>query len=352
MSLSLGVNFPWVSCGHDFGPRPPPWAGAKPTDWARVTDELRALRALGLTTARWWVFGGGVNLPCGSDPSEIATRRPFGPRWPRAAERWAPRRPLPALPRAFLEDFERLLDACALTGVALWPSLVSFEAFLPLEVQAAGVTSRGRDAIVLDPGFFDATLEPMLDVCAGRPGAVRAFEVVNEPRWAMTKGWLHAAYGEHPPWVRPEVMSRFVVDGAERIARRGIRASVGFLDAAAPWLTTEGRGRLRHLAGSGRYVHQHHHYPSVVGEPTLPPAWRSAIRPVWVGELSTSRHGRWNDTGLAEDDDDAYLARRLALVEAYGYEGALLWARHAEDPHTRWDATVEAQVRAMGRQAR
>ncbi|MEZ4339431.1 MAG: hypothetical protein R3B82_22640 [Sandaracinaceae bacterium] len=352
MSLALGVNFPWVTCGHDFGPRPPAWAGAPPTDWAKVAEELSHLRGLGVTTARWWVLGGGVNFPCGIDPAEAAVRGRFGAGFPRTAERWFPRGAPPRLPDAFLEDFARLLDVCAKSGVALWPSLVSFEAFLPLETQSGGVTSRGRDRLVLHPGFFDATLEPLLEVCESRRDAIRAFEVVNEPRWALTADWLRAEHGRHPTWVAPEAMSRFVAEGAERIARRGLVATVGFLDAAAPWLTHEARGRLRRLADAGRYVHQHHHYPSVIGAKTLAPAWQSAIRPVWLGELSTSRHGRWYDAGLREDDDGAYLARRLALVEARGYDGALLWAFRATDPHTRWDARVEEQLRAFGGDAR
>ncbi len=335
MSVELGVNFPWVACGHDFGPRPPAWAGAKPTDWAAIEGELRALRALGLRVARWWVLAGGVNYPCGVDPASIAVRERWGFGLPRRAERWVFPGPPPPLPRAFLEDFERLLGACAASGVALWPSLVSFEAFLPIEVQTGGVTSRGRAELVLHPGFFDATLEPLLDVCERWRGAVRAFEVVNEPHWALSPAWVDAAR-----------MSRFVAEGAERIARRGIAASVGFFDAAATWLSAEAKGRLRRLAARGRYVHQHHHYPAADRHTTLPPAWQSAVRPVWLGEVPTSRRGRWRDAGLAEGDDARYLARRLERIEALGYEGALLWAWRARDAHARWDATVEAQLRA------
>ncbi len=344
--MRLGVNFPWVTCGHDFGPRPPAWAGAAPTDWARVEVELTSLAAIGITSVRWWLLGGGVNFPCGIEPSAIASRRPFGSTFPADAHLWEPVSPLPPLPAAFIEDFERLLVICERAGLALWPSLCSFESFLPIEEQAGGVTSRGRGQLLLDSGFYDSTLEPLLDACERHRGGLFAFEVINEPSWALTAGWLHARFGDHPPWVSAEAMSAFVLDGVDRIARRGITATIGFLDASVPWLDVVARARLRSLAARGLYVHQHHHYPGVTGQRALPPAWRSAVQPVWIGEVSTTRHGRWRGSGLAEDDDEAFLRRRLEHIEARGYAGALLWARHASDPHAGWDERVEAAVRA------
>ena len=350
--MKLGVNYPWVHCGHDFGPKPPPWAGGAPTDWGAVGDELARLRALGVRSARWWVLAGGVNLPCGSEIAAFADRRPFGPGFPAAAERWVPRGPLPALPDAFLDDFDRLLAACEAADVGLWPSLVSFEAFLPIEDQTGGVTSGGRGAVVLDPAFLDAVLEPLLDVCEARPAGVFAVEVVNEPRWAMQPGWLASRFGEHPPWVRAEAMSGFVRDAAERIAARGLTASVGFLDGAVPWLSVGALASLRALAARGRYLHQHHHYPGVTGARTLVPAWRQAIRPCWLGELATSRHGRWHDPGLREDDPTRFLEARLELVRRRGYDGALLWARRATDPHVLWGERTESQARAIAGEPR
>lgn len=359
MSFTLGVNFPWVTCGHDFGPRPPPWAGAPGTDWAAVEDELRGLAAAGLRAARWWILAGGVNLPIGASPLEVARRAPFLERWPRAQlwkrrlrktpedpEHWILERPLPRAPRTFLEDFDALLAACARTGVRLIPSLVSFELFLPLEDQASGVTSRGRDTFALGDSmhpFFDALLEPMLDVAERRPDGLAAFEVANEPGWALVPGWEKDRYGAHPPWVDALALSRFLEEGARRIARRGIVATVGFLDPAPPWLAPSARTTLARLAASGRYVHQRHHYPGVTGVAALPPADTSPIRPIWLGELATSRHGPWPDL----DEGDDHVAQRLEHVRARGYDGALLWAHRATDPHVRWDADIRAQVRRV-----
>ncbi|HJL18396.1 MAG TPA: hypothetical protein RMH99_22220, partial [Sandaracinaceae bacterium LLY-WYZ-13_1] len=150
MSFSVGANFPWVTCGHDFGPRPVAWAGAPPTDWAAVEAELRALRRLGVSLVRWWLLAGGVNYPVGTPAEAVARRVPFDPPapwwapWRRgrrrrpALERWAPTGPPPALPRAFLDDVERLLAAAARAGVRLVPSLLSFELLLPIRDHRGG----------------------------------------------------------------------------------------------------------------------------------------------------------------------------------------------------------------------
>ena len=361
--FTLGINFPWVSCGHDFGPRPPPWAGAAPNDWGGVARELEALRALGIGTVRWWIFAGGVNLPVGADPSGIAERVPFldpFPPWRRAfvlrrrevPERWEPRAPLPPLPRAFLEDFERLLEACAASGVKLVPSLVSFELFLPLRAQPQGVTSGGRAAFVMGShrdAFFDGCLEPLLEVCERHRGAVAAFEIANEPGWALRANWEKARFGSHPSWVDAHALQSFLVEGARRVARRDLRATIGFASARPAWLAPSERTTLRRLAERGAYVHQLHHYPKDIGARTVPHARESAVLPCWIGELPTARSDRWNDRDLAEDDPESYLARRIELAIDLGYEGALLWSRHATDRHTRWDDTTRSQVRRVAR---
>ncbi len=356
--MRLGVNYPWVTCGHDLGPRPPAWAGAPPTDFAAVERELTGLRADGVDCARFWIFGGGVNLPVGARPEEVAVREPWLDRFPawrrlfvaRRAEvpaRWRLTRALPDVPRGFLDDLERLLQACRASGVRLWPSLVSFELFLPIDDQVGGVTSRGRADFALGANaaaFLDATLEPMLEVCEAYRDAVEVFELANEPGWCLVPSWERRRWGTHPAWVEPEALADWLVEGARRVARRGLIASVGFLHADPPWLPPSAKMTLRRLAERGAYRHQVHHYPSVTKVARLPDAADALCRPCWVGEIATSRHGRWDELST-EDDPRGYLAGRLALAEARGYEGALLWAHAATDPHVRWDAETRGQVR-------
>lgn len=364
--MELGINFPWVTCGHDFGPRPPAWSSAPPTDFAAVEAELRALRDDGITCARWWILAGGVNLPVGADPCTVARREPWLDAWPRherpfvarrehVPERWVLTAPLPPLPRAFHDDLARLLDACRASGVKLWPSLISFELLLPIEDQVGGVTSRGRADFALGDNagaFFDATLEGVLDVCEHYRDAVEAVEIANEPGWALVAGWERARWGTHPAWTTPEILGDFLVEGCRRVARRGFVSSVGFLHADPPWLPPSAKMTLRRLAERGAYRHQTHHYPSVTGTRVLPDASRAVCEPCWVGEVATSQEGLWPELAETEHDADGFLAARLAHAERRGYAGALLWAHRSTDPHTRWDEGTRAQTRRWAEERR
>lgn len=350
MAFALGVNFPWVTCGHDFGPRPSAWAGARPTDWSAVERELTALRALGACVVRFWILAGGVNYPVGRDAHAIADvvpfHAPYPSRWAWArgrAHRFEPRTDPPPLPDAFLDDFTRLLAACRAAGVALLPSLFSFEIFLPILDQKGGPKSGGRGAFVLGnrtPRFFDGVLEPLLERSEAYRDAIFAWEVMNEPDWAVLPT------PERGPWVSPDALAAVLLEGVRRIARRGFTATVGFANARPSWLPMPVTRELRALAERGAYLHQRHFYPREDLGMRLAPASESAITPCLLGELPTAQARRWADPELwrTECEPERYLEARLALAEQRGYVGALVWACRSDDPQTRWDARVRAQL--------
>ena len=347
----VGANYPWVSCGHDFGPRPPPWAGARPTDWDAVRRDFDELRVLGLSVVRYWILAGGVNYPVGRDPSELGERVPFREPYP-SHWRWAdahslrfePRVEPPPLPSAFLEDFARLLEACRAAGVKLIPSLLSFEIFLPILDHQGGPASGGRGALVLgrhQGAFLDAVLEPLLDVSESYRDALFAFEVMNEPDWPAL------AAPHRGPFAPPAALCDFLVDAATRIARRDLLATIGFCNARPTWLTGAAREALATLAARGRYLHQRHHYAREDLGMRLAPARESAIEPCLLGELPTAQYSRWADPELwaTESEPDRYLEARIALAKERGYAGALVWACRSSDLHSRWDGRVKAQVK-------
>jgi len=390
--MRLGLNLPWIDCGHDFGQRPPPWnGGPRPPqrDWAALGRELgQWRRELGVEVVRFWVLAAGVNYPVGVDPRDHLSLAPLSPedallgrggRWLRGALIRATWREsqrfvldsttrLPPLPESFLADFEALFRVAAEAGVKLMPSLCSFELFHPLESQGPDVFSRGRGALVFGNDgddseqierFFDATLEPLLDVAARHRDALEAFEVINEPDWSVEGGPLHGRFHGRslrimPKTVSAPMMARFLERGVARIIARGLRSTIGFKLANPKWLPKALHARLAELGAAGDYVHQVHHYPSLYEPWRLRRHTGLPIRPCIVGEMPTRQakalgvsHGWWRerlgDLSRAADAD-AFLERRLEICVELGYPMALLWAAKSGDEMTAWGPRERAQV--------
>lgn len=382
MSFVVGLNYPWLDCGHDFGDKPPGYGPARGEErWRALRDELRTLGRSGARVFRWWILAGGIGYPAGQDartwadvvPADVgrlgafadaalpglAERLPFGAgRW-RAYEtlRLCPGASPPTLPSAMLQDFGRLLDVCLEAGVQLLPSLVSFEFFQPLVTLGPGASKRGRGCFVFGEqgegvdAFLDATLTPLMQVSATRPGAVWAWELINEPKWAVPGTGLQL--DGCTPTVRTvsaEAMSHFIARGVQRIAEAGFVATVGFAEAEARWLTDEAWPVLRQHAEAGRYVHQRHHYPRGLGG-CLPRADESPITPCLLGEFPTARPngldvGLWRDRELKESEavDERRLHARLELIRARGYVGALPWSLRSSDRQRQFGATERGQL--------
>src|SRR5690606_33642770 len=119
--------------------------------------------------------------------------------------------------------------------------------FGPLREHGRGVTSGGRAPFVFGhygsdaeiARFLDATLSPLLAMAQRRSEAIGAFELVNEPEWAVRV--LRRPTRPIPA----RFMRRFVALGVERIVAAGLRATVGFVDARAAFLD---RALVSHLA--------------------------------------------------------------------------------------------------------
>lgn len=360
MSFFVGLSHPWVRCGHDFGPRPPAWAGVGRTDWTAVEADLRRWREVaGVTWSRWWLLAGGVNYPVGRDPDACFRRE----------GRHFVGDP-PPLPTAFLDDFEELLRAASRAGVKLLPSLLSFEFFLPRSALTGGSAfTGGRAPIVFGnrqapleasiDAFLDATLSPLLEVSSRHRASVGAWEVVNEPDWVVEGGPLHLHVTEGRPRRTPKTVPRrfmcaLIERAVDRIVGRGFVATVGFKAADPPWLLPRLTRKLRRYGGHGEYLHQLHYYPSLLEPRALPRHDRLPLRPCVVGEMPTAMGRRldpfvmrWRDDRDRERgrDPSRYLERRLDIVRRKGYPGALLWSGRAADRASTWGPSQWAQVR-------
>jgi hypothetical protein len=364
-SFALGANFPWIDCGWDFGEPPPGWQRNPAQDWGRVERDLSELSLLGIKIVRWWVLAGGVNYPVGRAISEIAERVSV----PLRGEHWQLKQGarLPRLSDAFLADFEQLCRAANNAGVQLMPSLLSFEWFDRIRPD-----SRGRSRLVFGKphadykaqieAFLACTLDPLLEVSRSQARAIHAWETINEPDWVTHGGPLNLSVDKT---VQDYQMDALLFSATRRIERAGFVATTGFKVARPSWLQPYLWDYLRELAESGRYVHQLHHYPTLLSERTLPLARQSPILPVLVAEFPTSdawslQNAPWADRGLSEHLPRLYLERRLELIRDSGYAGALLWATepawlqerrvksggpYTMDSRTLWSERQRAQVR-------
>lgn len=379
----MGLNLPWVDCGHDFGEEPPAWGGApRPGRFAGLGEALAPERAAGLELLRFWVLGGGKNYPVGERPGARfdvieERRRRLGGRLPG----WIPphrdqhfRLPTgenpPGLTVAFLEDFAAFLQEVASAGLRAWPVLLSFEAFFPIEFQG-GVLGQGRGPVILGDAwqgggpaavdaFLDAVLEPLLERCEDHREHIAAFELVNEPEWAVRGGPIHARLHAGGPRVMPktvaaEAMGAFLERGIARIVRRGFVSSIGFKQGDPRWLPPSLHRALGGAAAAGSYIHQHHYYPSLYEPEPLPEYDELPFRPCYVGEMPTRRFPLFGPMAMAwldaparlrqHLDPERYLQERLDVIASRGYPAALLWSRNGDDEMCAWGDAQRDQVR-------
>lgn len=334
----MGLNVPWVACGHDFGPPPPAWSGAARTDFGALERDLVAWRADGIRVVRFWLLGGGVNYPVGRRPQDVGWR-----------VRGAHYEGAPvALGARFLEDVRSLQTACANAGVRLVPSLLSFEALFPREVP--GSVSRGglRRVLLEDPArAHDALLAPLLEVLD--PAHVRAVELMNEPDWVVRGGPVHA-HRRGGRWrlttdrVPRAHLEDWLREGIARVAAAGHVPTVGFARADAQKFWSSALCQSLRQVG----LWQVHHYPGWRGRP-LPSATPGAV----VGEFASAPPG-WHPAARPwrlprESEPTRYLRARLEHVRARGYAGAWLWSARARDPASAWGPQQRVQVRDFTR---
>ena len=382
-ALQVGLNLPWIDCGHDFGEEPPAWGGqARAGRHTGLGQRLAAERAAGLELLRFWVLGGGKNYPVGERPGA----RLDVIRSPRGGSRTIgglsgaraddlhfalpPGARPPALTPAFLDDFDSMLSEIGAAGMKAWPVLLSFEAFFPIEFQG-GVLGQGRGPLILgramgDRGsaesvaaFLDEVLEPLLQVCARHREHVAAVELVNEPDWVVQGGPVHARLHAGRPRVMPKTvaaaaMERLLRAGVRRVRAHGLVASIGFKQADPRWISSAFGRELREAGAAGEYLHQLHYYPSLYEPGRLPRHETLPIQPCIVGELPTRRFPllgpramAWLDEPRrlqAHLDPQRYLGERLALIERRGFPAALLWSRESDDEMCAWGPAQRRQV--------
>src|SRR5262245_26185515 len=330
--MRVGVNYPWLDYGWDFGLGPPRWRGDRTAPrWLDVIDEhLDRLRTIGITVVRWFILADGLTY--GTDAA--APRR--DETVPGGGWRFDP----PALDQDVVDAFDELLRRFARTASAgatpmqLIPVLVDFHfcgpALRPVE-DDDGWVKRGRADAIRDAEkrsrFLTAALDPLLAVSARYPDVIYAWELINEPDW-VTDGW-------HPnPFARPPIPERamrdFLGDGVTRIRAAGFASTIGYAS-----IDTLRRSNVQ------ASIDQFHYYPD--GRSLL--ASHSLDAPVSriIGEFATSTDDIWPDLAVRSQD----VGHRLALAARRGYALALPWSFLAVDRHTSWSERVEWDIRTF-----
>ena len=338
--MRVGVNYPWVDYGWDFGVAPPSWRGHDDDPrWMSVIDEdLRRFQALGVTVLRWFILADGLTYGSGTGAPWLD---PLTGRWHFAA---------PRLSAEALGHFETLLlriEAANQSGaepLQLLPVLIDFHfceaGAMPVTVDNAvdpDWVKGGRAEAIAEAAnrqrFFDGVLDPLLRVSQAHAGAIIAWELINEPEW-ITSGWHPDGQSAHP--VDAAAMTSFLTEGKSRIRQFAIKPTIGFA-----MIDTLRR------TGITAEINQFHHYPN--GARALERHVFDPRAPGIVGEFATAATDRWPELPR----DRQTVLDRLQIASSRGYPLAVPWSYRGVDRHTAWTAEVERDLMAFaGRQAR
>src|SRR5579864_7183035 len=169
----LGANLPWIKCGNDFGASEygsygigsnvSPGNGEIPSNQI-LSGAFQTMQAAGVNVARWFLFfdgrGGITYDPAGS---------PNG------------------LDGNVFRDIDAALGIAKTYAIRIIFVLISFEW---MNVEAPDHKNGGRSYILRSPALQDALVNnvfvPLFQRYANND-AVIAYDVANEPEWAITE---------------------------------------------------------------------------------------------------------------------------------------------------------------------
>lgn len=286
----VGVNYPWLNYGGDFGGNAWGHQGlSEPANQAVVDADFAYLQSHGVKFVRWFVFcDGRSGLLYASDGT------------------------VTGLDAYVFKDMDTLVSLAAKHDIYLVLVLLDYNLFQTAQV-ASGVQAGGRPNLVVDPNqrkaFLELAFKPML-VRYGHNGHIIAWEVLNEPEWVMD---MRGGKGANPP-IKVDVMKNFVRQCAEYIHTYSAQsATIG--SAYRRWVSM--------WTGLGLDFYQVHYYPWM--EATHPlnfdADYIKVDKPVIIGEYPTTR-SVW---GI-----DHYL--RLGLQNHYA--GMFAWSLRAQDRYS------------------
>jgi hypothetical protein len=288
-----GVNYAWQEFAGDFGGISQWGISGVVASESTHAQNLAAMRAAGSSVIRWWIFpdfrGDGVTF----DNTETATGVTAGA----------------------IADLQKALELADQADVYLMLCIFSFDNFRPsqynVDIWTPGISAMVRDNVKRQ-ALMDHVVQPLAQTVEASPFRRRmvAWDVINEPEWAMTGASPYgdedyAPEGSLDPVTHAE-METFVSDTI--VALRGSStALVTVGGAAVKWLHAWSQVDID--------FYQFHIYDWVdVWWPyETPAATYGLAKPIVMGELPMDLLG-----------GDPY-GTVVASFWSTGYAGALSW---------------------------
>jgi hypothetical protein len=255
----LGVNYPWLNYGEDFGLCGTHHHGVSlPANRKQLARDFAAMRDCGISVVRWFLFADG--------------RAGF------LSEKGIPRRPDALL----LKDVAAALQLAGDAGLKLCFALVDY-----LWLQKKPKTrfhhphARVLHSAAGRESFLERVLLPLFQEFRGHP-ALYAWDIVNEPEWAIREFRPISS-------VHPNSFAKMQLSDFRPFAHKIVQAVHEF--AAVP--VTLGSARLSWLRAWSEIdldILQAHYYPSIGirREPALVRQLHALLdldKPLWLGEL-------------------------------------------------------------------
>jgi hypothetical protein len=324
-----GANWAWRSFAGDFGGVTAWGVKGVAANPAPFSNALGAMKASGVSVVRWWMF----------------------PRLVTDAIRWDADGAPAGITPSLAADVQRALALAEEHDVYIMLTPFSFDNFRPT-THESGVLSRSLKPMVVESALRKKLvanlLGPIADAVAQSPHRHRviAWDVMNEPEWAMTGPSVTGdpSFPAQPglDLVTHDQMETFLSEAVDVLrARSGSLVSVG--GAAIKWPKAWSR--------IGLDFYQFHYYDWVYEFfPYMQVTLASAgvnDRPVVMGEFPADGLSAIPSKGLPARSASEFVAD----LGAHGYAGALSWAYN--DPAFPWDpAPVKTVAERRGCEVR
>lgn len=283
----LGINYPWLNYGHDFGTTAWGHDGvSSDTSSKQIDTDFAYLKSKGVHVVRWFLFG-----DCRAAPEFDADGKVTG------------------FDEHFYPDLDAAFAVAQKHNIYLILVLLDFH-LADKTKDVSGVQLGGRSQVITDAktrqSFLDNALKPLLERY-GKNRNIIAWDVMNEPEGAMTipgGKWVEES-------VSASAMQSFVND------------VVGYIHTYSSQYATVGsasRRWLSHWTSSKLDFYQYHYYDKMERQYPLdyPYAKLNLDKPCIVGEFPTKNTERT-------------MTQYLNTIWKNGYAGALAWSYRAGD---------------------